>query len=89
MTAKTKTSKAATKATAKHAATISGTAKVVNIKDRKQGGTKKKFHSLIPKKGGITVTALKAKAAKELHVKADKIEPWLRGFLRRGLIKVA
>ena len=81
-------SKASAKTT-KTVAAIGASAKVVAIKDRKQGGTKKKFHTLIPKKGGITVTALKTKATKELKIPATKVEPWLRGFLRRGLIKVA
>jgi hypothetical protein len=68
---------------------ITKSSKIVAIKPRKRGGTKKKFHMLIPKKGGITVNALTTKAKKELEVPASKVQPWLKGFLRRGLIRVA
>ena len=68
---------------------ITKSSKVVAIKERERGGIKKKFHQLIPKKGSITVAALTAKAKKELEVPAAKIQPWLEGFLRRGLIKIA
>lgn len=68
---------------------IKSTSKIVAIKARKQGGTKQKFHALIPKKGGITIAALTSKAKKELKVDAKKVQPWVRGFVRRGLVKVA
>lgn len=88
MSTKAKSKTVAKKTTPKQAH-FAASAKVVALKERKQGGAKKKFHALIPKKGGITLTALKAKAAKELKVPATKVEPWLRGFVRRGLVKVA
>lgn len=67
---------------------IKSTTKITAVKPRKQGGTKQKFHALIPKKGSISVAALSTKAKKELEINPKKVEGWLRGFLRRGLIKL-
>lgn len=67
---------------------IKTSTKITAIKPRKMGGRKTKFHALIPRKGAVTFAALKSKAAKELKVPATKMEPWLRGFLRSGLIKL-
>ena len=67
---------------------IKTSTKITAIKPRKSGGKKTKFHALIPKRGAITCGALRNRAAKELDVPAKKVEPWLRGFVRRGLIKL-